>query len=285
MHLALVEPSVPPVDRRAVPDPRGHLALGAFLQALGLILEGRKVGPDRRQEADAAGVAQPLRAAGPGRHIRQTARLAAARRDHIDLAGLILAALGDEGDERAVRAPGRLGIGRLGGGELACSARPVGRDEVEIREALVLLDVEPGHRHDRHLAVRRQRGLADAGEVPHGFGRQRPALGQCGSCSAHGENGDGRQQTTEHGQTPRRKFPSPSPGRRRAAMTIARPFSRPYPARAPAPVRQRGPRNWCEPPPRYRQAGLAATDRAPGRARPRSPAARRPGHGPCRSRR
>ena len=48
---------------------------------------------------------------------------------------------------------------------------------VQVRIALVVLGVVARHAVDRDLAVRRDRGRADALQLPHRFGRQRGGRG------------------------------------------------------------------------------------------------------------
>src|SRR5436190_24289209 len=67
---------------------------------------------DARREGDPRPVRRPGRLAHVVVHLRQPPGLAAAERDHVQLPRLVVAALGDERERRAVRPPPRLRVVR-----------------------------------------------------------------------------------------------------------------------------------------------------------------------------
>ena len=115
---------VPVAVLRLAGDVAAFLALLEFLPALGLRLGALQLGPDPGDEGDALAVGEPLEGLDAGREVADAARLAAVRRDQVELRGLVLLALPARAWRRRrsrspLGRPGGLAVLLAAGGEAA----------------------------------------------------------------------------------------------------------------------------------------------------------------------
>ncbi len=157
---AVGQPMVPEAVLGALADMRLDLRVLAFLAALRLQRIGREIGPHPRDEGDALRIRKPLRRGTSGGDLREPRRLAAVRRDEIDLRLVVVLALRGERDEAAVRRPLRIAVLVAGGepprAKPRVGAAQPGREEPELGAAFVGLHVEGRHGAARLRAVGRQ---------------------------------------------------------------------------------------------------------------------------------
>ena len=112
VRLAAVgEPMVPEAELRALRDVRLDLRVLALLLALRLLGVGGEIRPHPRDERDPLAVREPFDRGAARRERREAARLAAVRRDQIDLRLVVVLALRGERDQVSGRRP--LGIAVL----------------------------------------------------------------------------------------------------------------------------------------------------------------------------
>src|SRR3989442_6544929 len=143
---------------------RLDLGFLTLLPAFGLLLVGLEIGPYPRDERDPLAVGEPAQARRAAGDRRQSPRLAAIRRDQLDLRLLVVLALGRERDPAAVRRPARLAV-LVAGGQ---TSRPcaIGPEEPQLGAPLVLVHVIGSDRGTGGTAVGRKRRRANALDRP-----------------------------------------------------------------------------------------------------------------------
>ena len=145
------------------------LARCEFFEAFGLRRRALELGPDPGHEDDAPAVRHPLECLDARCEVAHAARFAAIGIHHVELRRLVLLALlfalGDEGDLRAVARPGGLRVLLAAVRELArrCAR---GRQQPELRAALVLVHGVARQRAHGARAIGRCGELADALQLP-----------------------------------------------------------------------------------------------------------------------
>ncbi len=190
-------PVIPVARGRALGHVRLHFRVLAFLQPFGLRRVRLQIRPDAGHEGDALAVGKPFQSGRPGGDLRHPLRLAAIGRDAIHLWFGVVLALGGERDPLAVRRPARLAV-LVAGGE---SARPIdgGRSlfrDIAVGEArgeqpqlgarFVGVHRERCDRRARDAAVRRQRRIADALDLPKRRDiERRQSAGTAGASGRH----------------------------------------------------------------------------------------------------
>mmetsp|Transcript_4934 Transcript_4934/g.17731 ORF Transcript_4934/g.17731 Transcript_4934/m.17731 type:complete len:673 (-) Transcript_4934:1368-3386(-) len=132
---------------------------------------GLEVRPDPGHEGDAPSVGKPFERFHPGGHLAHAARLAAVRRDDVELGlGVLHAAVlapRRERDQIAARAPLRVGVLVAGLGQPARLA-PQRRQQPQAAARLVVLHAVAGDAGDGLGAIRAQAGFTDAVQGPQG---------------------------------------------------------------------------------------------------------------------